>query len=160
MKVLFATSIKSWGGGEEWMLSACRGMKERGHAVTLAARPGSAIAARAIRQGISCMEVPFRHDLDADSFWRVYRFCAKEHPDLLCVNMDRVLRVAGSAARAAGVRCVIHCAESPQGTANTARADNRTNRAGWHRMPDSLPCLNAELIRRSWGAHGAAVQTS
>lgn len=107
MKILFATSIKSWGGGEEWMLSACRGMQERGHAVTLAARPGSAIAGRAVRGGIPCIEVPFRSDLDVDSFWRVYRFCAMERPDLLCVNMDRALRIAGGAARAAGVRCVI-----------------------------------------------------
>jgi glycosyltransferase involved in cell wall biosynthesis len=107
MKVLFATSIKSWGGGEQWMLSACCGMRERGHDVTLAARPGSAIAARAQRSGIPLIAIPFRYDFDLASFWNVFRFCAANRPDVLCVNMDRALRVAGSAARAAGVRCVI-----------------------------------------------------
>ena len=107
MKVLFATSIKSWGGGEEWMLSACRGLQQRRHAVTLAARPGAAIAARAARLGIPYIAVPFRHDTDLASFLKLYRFCSTERPDLLCVNMDRALRLAGCAARAAGVRCVI-----------------------------------------------------
>jgi glycosyltransferase involved in cell wall biosynthesis len=107
MKALFATSIKSWGGGEEWMLSACRALQERGHAVTLAARPGSAIGARAAETRIPGITVPFRHDLDLASMWSVYRFCARERPDVLCVNMDRALRVAGFAARAAGVRSVI-----------------------------------------------------
>ncbi|HET9887726.1 MAG TPA: glycosyltransferase, partial [bacterium] len=69
MKVLFATSIKSWGGGEQWMLSACCGMRERGHEVTLAARPGSAIAERAQRSGIPLIPVPFRYDFDLASFW-------------------------------------------------------------------------------------------
>ena len=38
MKLLFATNIKSWGGGEEWMLSNALGLADRGHSVTLAAR--------------------------------------------------------------------------------------------------------------------------
>jgi glycosyltransferase involved in cell wall biosynthesis len=107
MRLLFATSIKAWGGGEEWMLSACRGLLRRGHDVTLAARPGSAIRTRAARENIPLLDVPFRHDLDVVSFLSIYRFCRRQRPDLLCLNMDRVLRIAGSAARAAGVPCVL-----------------------------------------------------
>jgi glycosyltransferase involved in cell wall biosynthesis len=107
MRLLFATSIKTWGGGEEWMLSAARGLTARGHAVSLVARPESAIEARASQLGLHVHPVPFRHDFDLVSMHAVYSFCRSWRPELLCLNMDRVLRVAGPAARLAGVGAVI-----------------------------------------------------
>jgi glycosyltransferase involved in cell wall biosynthesis len=107
MRILFATSIKSWGGGEEWMLSAARGLAERGHQVALAARPGSAIDARASGSAIERVDVPFARDFDPASMRIVHAFCRSWRPDLLCLNMDRTLRTAGVAARLAGVRSVI-----------------------------------------------------
>ncbi len=107
MRLLFATSIKTWGGGEKWMLDAATGLAARDHAVTIAARPGSAIHERAIEAGVTVLPVPFRGDLDAVSFGRVWRWCRVHRPDALVLNMDRVLRTAGTAARAAGVRVVL-----------------------------------------------------
>jgi glycosyltransferase involved in cell wall biosynthesis len=107
MRVLFATSIKTWGGGEKWMLGAARGLAERGHATTVAARPGSAIAVRAHEEGVEVLPVAFRSDADVPSFLRVWLWCRRRRPDALVLNMDRVLRVAGPAARAAGVPAVL-----------------------------------------------------
>jgi glycosyltransferase involved in cell wall biosynthesis len=107
MNVLFATSIKTWGGGEEWMLSQARGLAERGHAITLAARPGSAILVRAREVGIPLLPVAFRSDADLGSLLRVYRFCRRTRVDAICLNMDRVLRIAGVAAKLAGVRAIL-----------------------------------------------------
>jgi len=143
MKILFATSIKSWGGGEEWMLSACRGLQERGHSVTLAARPGSAIAERAAGFQIPTIGVPFLHDLDLSSFWSVYRFCSRERPDLLCVNMDRALRIAGSAARAAGVRCVL-----PRRGSEFPLKDGMTYRWSYRRIATGM-IVNSEATAKT-----------
>ncbi len=107
MRILFATSIKTWGGGEEWMLSAAHGLARRGHAVSLAARPDSAISKRAAHDGLPVVSIPFRHDFDLASMISVHSFCRSWRPDLLCLNMDRVLRVAGLPARLAGVGAVI-----------------------------------------------------
>jgi glycosyltransferase involved in cell wall biosynthesis len=107
MRVLFATSIKTWGGGEEWMLSAASGLLRRGHDITLAARGGSAILERAVESGLACVEVPFRSDLDFASFRRIYRTCRSRKTEAMCLNMDRVLRVGGTAARLAGTSTVL-----------------------------------------------------
>jgi glycosyltransferase involved in cell wall biosynthesis len=107
MRILFATSIKTWGGGEEWMLSAAEGLGRRGHSVTLAARPASAILERARADGIASIEVSFRCDADLSSFWRIHRHCRRDRPEALVLNTDRVLRLAGTAARLAGVAVVL-----------------------------------------------------
>jgi glycosyltransferase involved in cell wall biosynthesis len=107
VRVLLATSIKTWGGGEEWMLSAAAGLSRLGHDVTLAARKGSAILERAAEAKISRVEVSFRSDLDLESFLRIYRTCRTRKIEAACLNMDRVLRVAGTAARLAGTKAVL-----------------------------------------------------
>lgn len=107
MRLLFATSIKTWGGGEEWMLSAATGLASRSHDVTLLGRPRSAIVKRARAAGLSVVETPFCCDADALSFLRTLRLCRKRDVQAVVLNMDRVLRVAGTAARVAGVRVVL-----------------------------------------------------
>ncbi len=107
MNILFASSIAAWGGGENWMLSAALGMRDRGHAVDLAARAGSALAARAAAAGLPVHAIAFHGDFDPPAAWRFYRLCRRLRCDVLCLNMDRVLRVAGPAARLAGVKAVV-----------------------------------------------------
>jgi glycosyltransferase involved in cell wall biosynthesis len=107
MRLLFATSIKTWGGGEEWMLASAAGLRARGHDVALAGRPGSAIVSRALRAGVPVVAARFAADLDVVSFARVFHACRARRTEALVANMDRVLRVAGPAARLAGVRVVL-----------------------------------------------------
>ncbi|MAF27000.1 MAG: glycosyl transferase, partial [Gemmatimonadetes bacterium] len=107
MRILFATSIKTWGGGEEWMLSAVRELTRRGHTVGLAARPDSTILTRARSEGLPALPTAFRSDGDVASFLRILLACRRLRVEIVCLNMDRVLRVAGSAARLAGVPVVL-----------------------------------------------------
>lgn len=107
MRILFATSIRTWGGGEEWMVSAAAGLAKRGHEVSLASPEGSAVDARGREAGLHCFEVPFRSDADVLSFARVHRHCVHRRIEALCLNMDRVLRVGGTAARLAGVPVIL-----------------------------------------------------
>jgi glycosyltransferase involved in cell wall biosynthesis len=107
VRLLFATSIRTWGGGEEWMLANAAGLAGRGHAVGLAAPAGSAVLARARAAGLRGFEVPFRADADLLSFARIHRHCMHHRIEAMILNMDRVLRVGGAAARLAGVPVVL-----------------------------------------------------
>jgi glycosyltransferase involved in cell wall biosynthesis len=107
MNLLFATHLPQWGGGEKWMLSAAESMRDRGHSVGLCAPGRSTILERATEAGIDTFAVEFLRDVDPRSFARVYQYCRRQKVDVLCLNMDRVLRIAGLAARLAGVPAVI-----------------------------------------------------
>ena len=107
MRILFATSIRAWGGGEEWMLSQAEGLSARGHDVTLGARPESAILARAREVGLSTLSFGFRSDADLITDLRAFLWCRRRAVDAVCLNMDRALRTVGLAARLAGVPVVL-----------------------------------------------------
>ena len=107
MNLLFASCLSTWGGGENWMLSAMLGLRLRGHRVILTARPDSELIRRAGVEGLPCVEMDYRGDFDPRTFWRFFRLCRSERIDVLCLNMQRVLRIAGPAARLAGVGAVI-----------------------------------------------------
>ena len=107
MNILFSSSIGAWGGGENWMLSSALGLRDRGHAVDLAAREGSALAGRARAAGLPVHELRFRGDFDPLGTLFFWRLCRRLRTDVLCLNMDRVLRVAGPGARLAGVKAVV-----------------------------------------------------
>ena len=107
MEILFATNLQAWGGGEKWMLTAAVAMRDRGHGVTLAAPEAAVIRERAEAAGLDTLAVPFTRDFDPVSWWRVFRHCRSCRVEVLCLNMDRVLRIAGGAARTAGVKVVL-----------------------------------------------------
>jgi glycosyltransferase involved in cell wall biosynthesis len=107
VRILFATSIRTWGGGEEWMLGTARGLARRGHEVALAAPGRSAIALRAGAAGLPVVRCPFLADADVVSFARVHLHCRACRVEVMCLNMDRVLRVGGLAAKLAGVPVIL-----------------------------------------------------
>ncbi|MDO9693822.1 MAG: glycosyltransferase family 4 protein [Candidatus Latescibacteria bacterium] len=116
MRILFSSCLGEWGGGEHWMLSTALGLRERGHHVELACARGSELARRAGEAGLAVTELVFHGDLDPLLSWRYWRLCRRRRIDLLCLNMDKVLRVAGPAARLAGAAVVPRRgSESPLG---------------------------------------------
>lgn len=106
MNLLFGSNLSEWGGGEKWMLTAAEAMAARGHRVSLCAPTESQLLERA-PSTIDAFAVDFVRDFDPTSFFRVWNHCRGHRIDVFCLNMDRVLRVGGLAARLAGVKAVI-----------------------------------------------------
>jgi len=107
MEILFATSLRAWGGGEQWMLATASGLAARGHRVTLGARPESAIFARARESGLPTLPLGFRSDADLVTDLRAFLHCRRRRVDAVCLNMDRALRTVGLAAKLAGVPVIV-----------------------------------------------------
>jgi glycosyltransferase involved in cell wall biosynthesis len=107
VNILFATSIRAWGGGEEWMLGSAKGLRARGHEVAVGARPESAILARAREEELPTVPLGFRSDADLVTAWRAFRHCLARRVDAVCLNMDRALRTVGLAAKLAGVPVIL-----------------------------------------------------
>lgn len=143
MNVLFASCIRHWGGGEKWMLSAALGLRERGHAAHFAGRAGSELLARARAAGLPAHGVAFHGDFDPAASWFFYRLCRRLRPDLLCTNMDKVLRVAGPAARLAGVPAVV-----PRRGSEMPIGRKLSHRWAWRSVATGV-IANSEATRRT-----------
>jgi glycosyltransferase involved in cell wall biosynthesis len=143
MNVLFASCIRHWGGGEKWMLSAALGLRERGHAAHFAGRAGSELLARARAAGLPAHGVVFHGDFDPAGSWFFYRLCRRLRPDLLCTNMDKVLRVAGPAARLAGVPAVV-----PRRGSEMPIGRKLSHRWAWRSIATGV-IANSEATRRT-----------
>ncbi|MDZ7292037.1 MAG: glycosyltransferase family 4 protein [candidate division KSB1 bacterium] len=107
MRILFINSIRMFGGGEVWMLRTLRALQQRGHQVWLCCRPGTEVGNRAVEQRIPVKWLPFYGDFDPVTIARLAWFMKHERIDVVLTNMDKELRLAGIAAKIAGVPAVI-----------------------------------------------------
>jgi len=103
MKIVFVNSCGYFGGAEIWHLNTAIWMKERGHQVTIMARPGP-LAERAQKADIPVITVPMSFDLDLLSFVKAYAYFRQEKPDLVILNDQRECRLIAPAAMLAGVK--------------------------------------------------------
>ena len=54
----------TWGGGENWSLTAASGLSDRGHEVRIVCRPESVLRQRALQAGVDVFPVQLRGDLN------------------------------------------------------------------------------------------------
>jgi histidinol-phosphate phosphatase family protein len=92
LRLLFLSSIPRWGGGERWMVDAAAGLRERGHDVLLAARPGARLLDRAQAAGVPARAVFMAGDLDPRALFAVRRLLSQHRPHAVFVNLDKELR--------------------------------------------------------------------
>ncbi len=157
MNILFASCINHWGGGENWMLSTAIGLAARGHQVHIAARRDSELHQRGRDAGLPMTGVRYHGDLDPAASFLFWRLCKKLHTDVLCTNMDKVLRIAGLPARLAGVKAVIprRGSEQPIGNRLThkltwkhiATGAIANSQATCRTMVESAPWLPPDRVR-------------
>lgn len=107
MRICFVNSLRTFGGGERWLLEAAEGLVSRGHVVTVAARVGSALASRARNDGYDALELPMRGDGDPTSIFPLAGWFRSTRTELASVNVQRAVRVGAVAARMAGVPAVV-----------------------------------------------------
>ena len=107
MNVVFVNSLRSFGGGERWLLESAAGLRDRGHRVAVAARAGSALAGRAASSGHRVAELPMRGALDLASAIALARFMRSERAEIACLSVQRAVRLGSLAAAAASVGAVV-----------------------------------------------------
>jgi len=107
VNICFVNSLRTFGGGERWLLEAAAGLSSRGHAVTVAARAESALAARARRTGYDTLELPMLGDGDPTSIFPLANWFRSTRCDVASVNVQRAVRVGAVAARFARVPGVV-----------------------------------------------------
>jgi len=103
VNVLFVNSQKAdeFGGGEQWMITAGAGLRNRGHRVWIGGRPASRLLESAREAGFEVLPCPFRGDLDPTLTWMLRRFLRHEAIDVVVCTFNRDIRVAGLAGRLA-----------------------------------------------------------
>lgn len=100
-RILFVSSLRRYGGGERWMLDTAAGLRERGHDARLVARPGSVLAASAPARRIPLFTVEMRGDVDPIAITQMITILRRFQPHVVCPNLDREIRIAAAAIRAA-----------------------------------------------------------
>ena len=102
MRVLLCSSVRGFGGGEEWFASAAALLAERGHDVWLAARTGSDLARAGRERGLRVREIPFGGDLDPRALAALHDLLVRERCEVAVTNLDKESRVLALAALGAG----------------------------------------------------------
>jgi len=146
--LVFVSSLVAWGGGEHWMLAAATAMRRRGHPVTLAAQPQSALAARARRAGLEVREIRLGGWLDPRSLAGLAGVLRRARAEVVCANLDKEIRQARLAA--AGARRRIRLV-ARRGSPDPIK-DNWHYRLVYARGVDRLICNAASLVDRVCGA--------
>lgn len=100
--LLFVTSHRVWGGGEEWFVSMARGLEDRGHRVHFVCQPGGPVAERARAANLEVHELSIRGELNPKTY-RYFAALFKEHRyDAALVARSREAKIVGMAAKVAG----------------------------------------------------------
>lgn len=100
--VLNPVGAEGWGGVERWLFDLAHGLRERGHRVALAGRPGSLWMRRARDAGFAFCDVPLRADFHLGQARRLSRFMTEHGVDVVATKLHRGIRVAGFASKFAG----------------------------------------------------------
>jgi glycosyltransferase involved in cell wall biosynthesis len=102
--LLFISSLRWWGGGETWMVSAAGAMRARGHRVLLVAQPDSELAAHGRAAGLDVAAVRLGGLFDPFSLAALAGQLRRARVDVVCANLDKEIRQSRLAALLAGRR--------------------------------------------------------
>lgn len=147
------------------MCDAAVGLARRGHAVRLIARPESALEQKGRQAGVEVMTIEMRSDLDPMAIVALARIMRLFAPDVVCVNLDREVRlcaVARSVARHIYRAPISHTRLIPRRGSEFPLKDKSHYRFVYTRLVDSV-ITNSEATRRTmlsgtpWFPDGKAI---
>jgi glycosyltransferase involved in cell wall biosynthesis len=109
LTIFFSNSISApkWGGGEKWMITAATGLKKRGHRVILSGKAKSVLLQRAREAGLEVIPLNIYADYSPFKIWYTKRILKREQVDVIVLNLNKDIRVAGLAARWAKVPVIL-----------------------------------------------------
>lgn len=140
MNIAFVNATRRFGGVKAWTLDLCRALDGLGHKTWIFARPGPFLD-KAQAMGLDAREGWFGFDYRPLSVWRFLRFFKDNHVDALVANVGKDLRIAGVAARLAGVP-VVHRVGLPRDMRDTMKVRNT------HRFTKATLLSPCDFIRR------------
>jgi len=105
MNIFFVNSTNKWGGVKSWTLDVAGGLKERGHRIAIAGRPGPFVD-KASDTGLDATAVSFGPDFNPLLIRRFMAMFRERGTDLVVVNVGKDMRSAGIAAKLLGIPVV------------------------------------------------------
>jgi glycosyltransferase involved in cell wall biosynthesis len=118
--LFFVNSSKSWGGGEKWHFSAARALSED-FRVSVVGAPDSALVQRASNVGMQVCSIGISNlsFLNPLKLFRLYRLFKAAHEPTVILNLPSDVKLAGVAARLAGVKKIVYRRGMPKAIKNT-----------------------------------------
>lgn len=99
VRILFVNSIQESPGAEIWTIRTMLSLQERGHAVRLCCRPGTALAFGGLDEAFPVDQINFRGDLDPLTIARFAFIMWHAKIDVVLTHLEKDLSLAGVAAR-------------------------------------------------------------
>ncbi|WP_461211558.1 glycosyltransferase [Desulfocurvus sp. DL9XJH121] len=140
MNIAFVNATRRFGGVKAWTLDLCRALDGLGHKTWIFARPGPFLD-KALEMGLDAREGWFGFDYRPASVLRFRRFFLGNKIQAVVANVGKDLRIAGLAARLAGIQ-VVHRVGLPRDMRDTFKV--RTT----HRFVQPVLLSPCEDIRR------------
>ena len=109
-RICFFNSNKAWGGGEKWHLSTAIAFRDMGFSPFLVANTGSQLLHNARKQGIEVYPIKVTNLSFANpaKLVKLSHFFKDKKPDGVILNLSDDAKLAGFAARLAGVSKIIY----------------------------------------------------
>ena len=121
LNICLFNSCNSWGGGEKWHFETAKNLSKIGHKVFLCARPKSALANRILSENIQHYFLNV-HNLSFLNPFKIYilvRLFKAQNIDVIILGLPSDVKLAGIAAKFAGVRKIIYRRGSAIAVRNT-----------------------------------------
>jgi len=109
-RICFFNSVVSWGGGERWHLDVSSKLHGKGYDVFLVSHTNSELARRARKLNLNFYPIKVSNlsFLNPWKVFKVYKFLKKQKVGTIIINLSSDLKIAGIAAKMAGVRSIIY----------------------------------------------------
>ncbi len=110
MKVIFFNSCRNWGGGEKWHYEMAQGILKRGFNVSAMAYPKSKlfIEFSSLKLAVNKVKISSTSFLNPIIFFKIYKLIKKQNANCIILNLPADVKVAGIAAKLAGVKTIIY----------------------------------------------------
>jgi glycosyltransferase involved in cell wall biosynthesis len=108
--ICFFNSFKKWGGGEKWTYDMATRLAERGHVVVVVTNRESELHNRLGGFGVKLLQVGVSNlsFLNPVKILLVCRFLKRERIDTIVLNLSSDVKLAGVAAKLAGVKKILY----------------------------------------------------
>ncbi len=107
----FFNTTPFWGGGEKWQLEMANAFKRGDFKVWVCASIGSELSKRSEKSGFKVFEMKLSKlsILNPLKYVKIKQFLKEQSIDAIIINTSKDLKIAGIAAKWAGVKKIIYC---------------------------------------------------